>query len=224
MARAFEDRVPIRATDTGSVALYVQKKSISTGSSSSGMWEERLEEVEEIQRGRDGRDSLLPTTNSSVDQQHRTAFCVLKHVRSSYKPAISKDSRVLVDASSGVLGKEDWALAVEGGRVQGTGSKDSGSTWGEGLEKKIEELQRERDGRGSLLATTDRRVDQQHRTIFCALKHVRSSYKPAIFMDSEFLWMLHREFLGRMTGPLPLEVAGSGVWEVTVVVVREVRG
>ena len=31
-------------------------------------------------------------------------------------------SGFLVDASSGVLGKEDWALAVAGGRVRGTGS------------------------------------------------------------------------------------------------------
>ena len=31
----------------------------------------------------------------------------------------------MVDASSGVLGKEDWALAVGGGRVRGTGSSCS---------------------------------------------------------------------------------------------------
>ena len=97
------------------------------------------------------------------------------------------DSGFLVDASSGALEKEDLALAVGGGRVRGTRSKGSGNTWGEGLENKVEELQRERDGRGSLLGTTDSSVDQQHRTTFCALEHARSSYKPAIFMDSGFL-------------------------------------
>ena len=45
--------------------------------------------------------------------------------------------------------------------------------WGEGLENKEEEPQEERDGRDSLLGTTDSSVDQEHRTTFCALKHVR---------------------------------------------------
>ena len=36
------------------------------------------------------------------------------------------------------------------------------------------------------VGATDRRVDQQHRTAFCASKHVRSSHKPAISMDSGF--------------------------------------
>ena len=84
-------------------------------------------------------------------------------------------------------GKEDRALAVGGGRVRGTGSKGSASTWREGLENKVEEPQEERDGRDSLLGTTDSSVDQQHRTTFCASKRARSSYKPAIFMDSGFL-------------------------------------
>ena len=38
------------------------------------------------QRERDGGDSFLATTDS-VRQQHRTAFCALKHTRSSYKTA-----------------------------------------------------------------------------------------------------------------------------------------
>ena len=67
-------------------------------------------------------DSLIGTTDSSVDQQHRTTFCALKHARSSNKPAISMDSGFFVYASSGVLGGEDWALAVRGGRVRGTRS------------------------------------------------------------------------------------------------------
>ena len=99
--------------------------------------------VKEQQREREGRVSLLGIADSSVDQQHRTTFCALEHVRSSYKPAILMGSGFLADASSGVLGGEDWALAVGGGRDRGTGSKGSGSTWGEGLEE-VEELQRER--------------------------------------------------------------------------------
>ena len=46
------------------------------------------------------------------------------------------------------------------------------------------ELQRERDGGDSFLDTVDSGTRQQCRTSFCALKHTRSSYKPAIYMDS----------------------------------------
>ena len=129
---------------------------------------------EEPQEERDGRDSLLGTTDYSVDQQHRTPFCTLKHECSRFKPAIGMDSRCFVDASSGVLGEGDWALAVRGGRVRGTRSNSSNRVWGEGLEE-VETLQKERDGRDSLLCTTGSSVDQQHRTTFCALKHARSS-------------------------------------------------
>ena len=80
-------------------------------------------------------------------------------------------------------GGEDWALAVGGGRVRGTRSKSSNSMLGEGWEE-VEKLQRERDGTDSLMRTTETSVDQQHRTTFCALKHARSSNKPAISMDS----------------------------------------
>ena len=93
------------------------------------------------------------------------------------------DSGVLVDASSGVLGGRDWALAVGGGTARGTRSKSSNSVWGEGLENKVEEPQEERDIRDFLLGTTDSSVDQQHRTTFFALKHACSSNKPAILMD-----------------------------------------
>ena len=64
------------------------------------------------------------------------------------------DSGFLVDASSGGLGGGDWALAVGGGRVRGTRSRSRNSVWGEGLEG-VETLQRERDGRDSLVGTTD---------------------------------------------------------------------
>ena len=90
-----------------------------------------------------------------------------------------------------MLGKEDWALAVGGGRVGGTGGKGNNSgrgssTWGKGLEK-VEELQREQEGRDSYPGTADGRVDQQHRATFYALKHERSSDKSTILMDSGFL-------------------------------------
>ena len=39
------------------------------------------------QRERDGGNSFLATTDS-ISQLHRTAFCALKHTRSSYKLAI----------------------------------------------------------------------------------------------------------------------------------------
>ena len=39
------------------------------------------------QRERDGGDSFLATADG-IRQQHRTAFCALKHTRSSYKAAI----------------------------------------------------------------------------------------------------------------------------------------
>ena len=56
-----------------------------------------------------------------------------------------------------MLGGEDRALAVGGGRVGGTGSNSSNSMWGEGLEE-VETLQRERDGSDSLTGTTDSSV------------------------------------------------------------------
>ena len=45
---------------------------------------EGIEEEVRPQREQDGRDSLLRTTDCSVDQQHRTTFCALKHASSSY--------------------------------------------------------------------------------------------------------------------------------------------
>ena len=96
---------------------------------------ERIEEEVRLQRERGGRDSLIGTTDSSVDQQHRSVFFALKHACSSYKPAILMDSGCLVDASSRVLGKEDRVLAVGGSTVRGAGSNCSGM-WGEGLEKR----------------------------------------------------------------------------------------
>ena len=66
------------------------------------------------QRERDGGNSFLATTNSIVRQQHRTAFCTLKHTRSSYKAAIyCVDSGLSFEASSEVYGG-DLVLAAEG--------------------------------------------------------------------------------------------------------------
>ena len=42
------------------------------------------------------------------------------------------DSGFVVDASSGLCGKEDGALAVQGRRARASVSKGSDSTWGEG--------------------------------------------------------------------------------------------
>ena len=96
----------------------------------------------------------------------------MKHARSSYKSGIYTDSEFFVDASSGVLGKEDWALAVRDVRVRGTGRQ-----WqyvGGGGEE-MKKLQRERESKNSLKSIADGSVDQQHRTMFCALKYARSS-------------------------------------------------
>ncbi|CAM9529130.1 unnamed protein product, partial [Laminaria digitata] len=83
-----------------------------------------------------------------------------------------------------MLGGEDWALAVGDFRVKGKESNGSSSSMlGEGLEKV--ELQRKQGGR--FPGTTNSSIDQQHRTTFYALKQARSSYKPAIFMESGFL-------------------------------------
>ena len=137
----------------------------------------------ELQRERGGKGSLIGTTDGGVDQQYRTMFCALKCGRSSYTPVISMDGGLLVNASPRVLGKEDRALAVGGGRVRATKSSSS-NTWGKGLEK-VEELQIERDDWDSLLGTTHR-IDQHYRTTFCALKHARSNSEPAMFMGSRF--------------------------------------
>ena len=70
------------------------------------------------QRERDGVDS----TTDSIRQQHRTAFCALKHTRSSYKPAIYYvDSGLSFDASSEVYRGKDLALAAGGVRGTRTG-------------------------------------------------------------------------------------------------------
>ena len=46
------------------------------------MFGERLGKVG-VKRGQDGREAFPGTTNSSIDQQHRTTFRGLKHSRSS---------------------------------------------------------------------------------------------------------------------------------------------
>ena len=101
------------------------------------MREEGIEEGKATER--EGRQGLSPKHNGLQCRPatpHRATFCLLKHARSSYKPAIFMGSGVLVDASSEVLGKEDWALVVGGGRVRGTGSKGSGGgTWLEWLDR-----------------------------------------------------------------------------------------
>ena len=133
-------------------------------------------------RGQGHRESETAGTLSlprPIELNSNTAvFCALKHTRSSYKAAIYMDSRLSFDASSEVYGGEDLALAVGSSKLKG----GRGSVFGEGVKRAGS--QRERDGGDSFLATTDTSTKQQYRTVFCPLKHTRSSYKPAIFMDS----------------------------------------
>ena len=62
-------------------------------------------------------------------------------------------------------------------------------------------LQNEQNGRGSLVATTDSKSRQQYRTTVCALKHTRSSYKPAIYLDSGLPFDASSEVHGGGFGP-----------------------
>ena len=140
----------------------------------------------EPQRDQDDGDSLPAT----AEQQYRTAFCALKHTRSSYKPAINVDSRLPFDASSEVYGSEDLALAVGSGKDRGGGRSALGE------EVKRAGSQREQGGRNSSLATPDSSIKQQSRTVFRALNHTRSSYKPAIYMDSGWSFDASSEVFG----------------------------
>ena len=59
------------------------------------------------QREQDGGDSF-PATTDSIEQQYRTAFCALKHTRSSYKTVIFMDDGLSFDASSEVYAGEGF--------------------------------------------------------------------------------------------------------------------
>ena len=170
---------------TGGVTHTVARGFVTGGTATllrGGGFEKKVEG----QREQAGRETFLCTTDdSSSEQKHRTAFYAREHARSSYKPAIFMDSGFLFDASLEILGGEDWALAGGGGWVKGIESNGSSSMFGEGLDDLG--VQREQDGREAFPGMTNSSIDQQHRTTFCALKHARSSHKPAIFMDSGFL-------------------------------------
>ena len=140
---------------------------------------------------------------SSIKQQRCTAFCASKHTRSSYKSAIYIDSGLLFDASSEVFGGEYLALVVGSGKVGG----GSCIVLGEGVMRAG--AQRERDGGDSSLATTDS-IWQQYRTAFCALKHTRSSYKPAIYVDGGLSFDASSEVYGG--GDLVLAAGGGRAW------------
>ena len=99
----------------------------------------------ELQKGRDGGNSLLATADSSIRQQQR--FCSLGHARSSYKPDIYLDRGLSLDESSDVHGGKDLALAVRGGKVKGENSR---RVWGEVVTRA--ELQKERGSGNSLFA------------------------------------------------------------------------
>ena len=123
-----------------------------------------VEEEIRLRRERDGRDSLVSTTDCSVDPQDRTTFFKPRH----FKPKlfIFRYTGSLVDACSRMLEKEDWALAVGVGRVWVTERSSRGNTWEEGFNT-VENLQREREG-ASFLRTTARSVDQQHTARYSA--------------------------------------------------------
>ena len=120
------------------------------------------------------------------------------------------DSGLSFDVSSDVYGGEDSTLAVGSGKGRG-GSRSS--VWEEAV--KGVGPQKERDGGGYFPATADS-IKQQYRTAFCALKHTRKSYKPAIYVDSGLSFDASSGVYGERTWPLRLEVARLGVAAVAV--------
>ena len=98
-----------------------------------------------------------------------------------------------------------WPLWFGGGKAKDGRNR----VWGEGAT--TVELQKERDGGDSLLATTDSSIRRQrHTTFFCALKHTRSGYKLAIYLDSGLSLDASSEVHGGAGGgawPLRLDVA-----------------
>ena len=106
-----------------------------------------------------------------MDLQHNTTLSALEDARSRYKPIIFIDSGVLVDFFRKYSGGRTRLLRREMGR--------SG-------EKRVT----------AVGTTHNSSTDQQHRTAFYALKDARSSYKPAIFMDSGFLVDTSSDVLG----------------------------
>ena len=101
---------------------------------------------------------------------------------------------------------EDIALAVGDGKDTGGSSR---VRW-EGVTRA--ELQKERGGGNSPLATTNSGIGQQHRTSFCRLKQIRSGYNPAIYLDRVWLsFDASPELHGGRTRPLRLEVTRLGM-------------
>ena len=103
---------------------------------------------------------------------------------------------VLIDASSGVLWKEDWALAVGGGRVRGTiiskSSNGSGSSIfvGGGSGEGIRAAERaRRKGDSSLGTTADSSVDQQqHSADLLRVETCSWQLQTDHFIDRQFWW------------------------------------
>ena len=155
---------------------------------SGSVWEEGVKRAGP-QRERDGEDSF-PATADSIKQQYHTVFCVLKHTRSSYKPAIYVDSVLSFDASSGVYGGRTRPLRLEVERL-GVGAA---VFLGDGL--RGQGHSEKRDGGDSFVGTANS-IKQHSRTAFCALKHTRSSFKPAIYSDSGLSIDASSEVYGR---------------------------
>ena len=136
-------------------------------------------------------------TDSSIGRLHRTAFCALKHTRSSHYPPIYSDSGLSFDASFKVHRGEDLALEVEGGRIlRGTSSSSLGAGGGEGTS-----LQRKQGGGKTLLGTTNSSSGQLHLTTFCALKTYAQQSLPS---RSMLLW----KYEGGRAWTLRWEMAG----------------
>ena len=74
------------------------------------------------------------------------------------------------------MGGRIWPLRLEVARLRvGSGSAFLGEV------KRAGPQQGERDSEDPFHATTDSSIKQHYSIAFCALKHTRSSYKPALF-------------------------------------------
>lgn len=85
-------------------------------------------------------------------------------------------------------------------------------------------VERKQDGRETFLGTADSSsIGQQHRMVlFCTLKRVRGSCKPAVFCVYGHRVLVDASlevcfWVGDLCGPLRWDVAGSGAYESTAI-------
>ena len=102
------------------LALAARSGKVRIGSRS--VWEKGVKRVEP-RRERDGGDSFIATTDSSIKQQYHTAFCALKHMRSSANQpfilTVGSHSMIIRKC----LGGRPWPLWLEVAR-SGVGYKN----------------------------------------------------------------------------------------------------